>query len=259
MSSEFGGFGLTDVAPDATVTMTNEDTNFPKEWCVNGLSNEPTQASTTSCKIRFEFASAKNIKLVALIGTNMQNGDTINFNTYSASGWGTPSNTVDLELRWYERKVYKIGANTVSPYQRTNLFSTLNQNQKYYEVELSGSSNPLVGEVCLFEESFQFNRNFNWGYQRIFSPSKVTSRVNRTLVSKQANEAEDHSLKFDHVADADMDDIKDAFRAKGRNILFIPDYDQYQCFYGIVSGPNLPQRNEFTGWSFGMKFEESAS
>lgn len=259
MSSEFGGFGLTDVAPDATVTMTNEDASFPKEWSINGLSNEPTQASATSCKLRYEFSSAKNIKLVALVGHNMADGDTIKCNVYNAAGWSSLEKLVNLEPRWYAREVWKLGENVVSPYDRANIFSVMDETQKYYEIELSGSVAPLVGEVCLFEESFQFNRNFNWGYQRIFSPSKVVSRVNRTLVAKQANEAEDHSLKFDNVPDADMDEIKDAFRAKGRNILFVPDHDQFECFYGIISGPNLPQRNEVTGWSFGMKFEESAS
>lgn len=259
MSSEFGGFGRNDVAQDATVTMTNEDTTFPKEWAVNGLPNEPVIASTTSCKIRFEFASAKNIKMVALVGTNMQNGDTINLNTYSAVGWGTPSNTVDLELRWYERKIWKNQQNDVEEFDRTTLFSVLDQNQKYYEVELSGSSNPLVGEVCLFEDSFQFNRNYKWGYRRVFKPDTVKAQVGKTFVSKQSTEGEDFQLDFQYVDDADYDELIDSFRAKGRNILFVPDYEQYPAYYGAVAGNNFPFRKEKEGYAFGVRFEESAS
>lgn len=259
MSDEYGGFGKNDAASEATITMINENTNFPKEWCVNGLPNEPTIASTTNCKIRFEFESAKNIKMVALIGHNMQDGDTIKLNIYSTGGWGTPSATVNLEPRWYERKIWKLGENRVSEFERSNIFSTLNQTQKYYEIELSGSSNPIVGEVCLFEDSFQFNRNYKWGFSRIFSPNKVTARVNKTFISKQSTESEDYQLSFQYVSDSDYNSLIDAFRSKGKNILFIPDYSAYECHYGMVSGNQFNFRREKEGNAFNLNFEESAA
>lgn len=261
MSNEFGGFGLNDVAPDAIVTMTNEDTAFPKEWAVNGLPNEPVQASTTNCKIRFEFASAKNIKLVALIGHNMQDGDTIKCNVYNAAGWGAPQleEPINLEPRWYERIIFKLGENVVSPFDRANIFSVMDEDQKYYEIELSGAVAPLVGEVCLFEDSFQFNRNYNWEYERIFAPNTVVARTNKTFVSKQSTEAENFRLSFMNVSEDDRPNLYESFRAKGRNNLFIPDYEKFECFYGMVAGKSFPLKNQYTGMSFGINFEESSA
>lgn len=259
MSSEFGGFGLIDRAPLSVVTMVNEDTNFPKEWCKNGIPNEPTQASTTNCKIRFEFVGNSPLEMVALIGHNMDDGDTINFNTYTSSDWATGKVTINLEPRWYSRYLYKNSPEGVVSVFRSNIYKVVSVNQQYYEIELSSSHNPLVGEICLFESSYQFNRNYKWGYQRIFNASKVMSRVNNTFYAKQANEGESYRLSFENVPPADYSDIQESFRARGYNNLFIPDYDELECYYGLLTGNSLPLKHDHSGYAFNMNFEESSA
>lgn len=79
----------TEIAADATLTMTNEDSDYPKENLINVNQSSLTKSTGVTTKITFDLGSALTILGVAWFNSNMSSATTFTWDT------GTTSATAD--------------------------------------------------------------------------------------------------------------------------------------------------------------------
>ena len=168
----------TNVAADATMTVTNEETGYEKEYLVDSLVSVPYRSTgITEIKITFDFGAAKTVQGVTVHKHNVESGDT----TYK---WESSNNnftdTIETQnLTLLTRTVKELNANNVlTDVTRRDAYYFDEWDERYYRVRIQKASGSYIemGEICIWTGNYTCDKNFSIGYS--MGKETIFSNVN---------------------------------------------------------------------------------
>lgn len=212
-----GGFLYNNIASDyVSLTATSENSNYPVVNVVNGVLAEKYKSDTNTTEITWDFGEVKSFEGIAILEHNLVPGDTITLKL-SNDNFTTVNETINIGVN--ERNLYK-------------LFDTTKQYQ-YLKLEIAKSSGVIeVGEVFIGLK-YIFERNYNWGYSRIYNLYADIENVNGQFFQQNKVEQKGYKLKFSYMTKGQREKFEELIKETG--LVFIEDTSEQECLHGIIT------------------------
>lgn len=146
------------VIADATITPSTEATGYEVENLYDGNPAKPWKATATTGNIVFNFGSAQNIDLVALIHHNLTAGLEVRIQGNASDSWGSPTLNQAITIPAYDEDGFP-----VNPWID---LSALSNSFQYWRLVVVGTNaaNVAIGELWLVETRRELTaRNLRYG------------------------------------------------------------------------------------------------
>lgn len=227
----------TNIAADATMTATNEETDYEKEYLKDGLVSVFYRSTgITEISITFDFGTATTVQGVTVHNHNVVSGDT----TYKWESSNDNFATAAVEsenLTLLTRTVKELNDNNVlTDATRRDAYYFAEWDERYYRVRIQKASGSYIeiGEICIWTGNNTFTKNFSIGYaagrDRIFSAVRGAEGqiFRRRKASRQM-----YDLTFENLADTQKE-LFDEEIGENETIAFF-DHMRTQLFYGHIT------------------------
>jgi len=209
--------------PDATVTSSSAATGYAASNVGNGRAGAPLVTNAgTSAWVEADLGSAQAVNLVAMVGMNLTEGDTITIDAGAFSPPSTLSITVPTN-------------NLVDAFAE---FTTATY--RYWRVTFGGTSKQWqVGEIVLGLAD-HLQRGYQWGasHGRIYSNSNMATSYDQ-LWSYQRSVHRSFSMAW---GDIDLEDAEELLaiiadcKGDALPLTIVPDPAGYDVFFGQFAG-----------------------
>lgn len=146
LETTFKSCGTNLVESASLVTVTSENTNYPKENLYNKRPGKPFIFDNTTGRITIDFGVAVSVNFVSLFGHNLDNDVTFQMN--SSDSWGSPP--VNITMSVTETNMYKELDSLVSYRYASIVIGSLN------------TTTAKIGELVI-GNLVDFGVNYQWG------------------------------------------------------------------------------------------------
>lgn len=160
MASAVYGKPSDNVAGNATITAQSgtADSDYPLTNLVDDNPAKPGKLTTTTGRIMFDFGSAQNIDLVALIHTNLTAGLSVKIQANATDSWGAPSIDQAITIPAVPDDGYPL-----NPW--LDLTGISPRSYRYWAIQIAGTNSAAaaIGEVWMQATKRSLTRNIQWG------------------------------------------------------------------------------------------------
>ena len=224
------------IADTGTLTVTNENSSYPKENIYNNNVKSKFKTTTiTENTITWDMGSATAINGIAIF--NHSQPDTTFVFECSTDNFSSTEYSETLSVADIKSLV------------------DVDWNYRYYRIRMQDSANiQSIGEVFLFADSYEFIKNYNKGYsggkKRQF---KFNVGSSGRIIRRLEFEKFIYSMNFAYIDETQ----KDKFEEIGSDlyVVFMPDGTNF--YYGVLMFDipvNVTNGNYF---NMGVNFEEN--
>jgi len=244
MNAANGGFILNRYIP-TDVTADYETVGFEITNAFDPIASLKYRAGNATATIRMTFETPFDLTGFALIRHNLNTSATVKLRSYTDGNFSTLIVENDVTVSG--------GIDTYATF--------INMNEvQYLELYISSDQDDIEIGVIYPGESFQFPRNYKWGFKRRFKTPKKTETsdygIHFETYPEEQPEWNEYQIEFEHV-DQDYFDQYKALIRPGKKI-FIPSFTGPFCHYGIVANDALEAHRNRPGDTYGLEFFEDA-
>lgn len=249
------------VAPNATITASAEDTAYPSTWLVDNLADQPGKLTTTSGNWVFDFGSPQVLACATLIQHNLSAGLDVRLEGNATNTWGAPtlSDSFTIPARYTDNFTVNVRI------MLTDLHAAGARTFRYWRLNIAGtnSANVSIGEVRLDATIRSFGiRNINWDSPRAWRRPAVVHETDRLVRHGYSFGTTVRALQVEAEATATtLDDIEAWFRDVGvtRPFTLIPDANDDDTLMAVMLNADLPhKRSRGPTYPIGISFQETS-
>src|SRR5512139_4104440 len=162
MATSLYGLPSDNVAPNATISVVTgtEDTTYPAANLATLNPAKPAKLTTTTGRWVFDFTTAQQVDVVALIHTNLDAGLTVKVQANATNVWTSPSLDLAITIPALPEDSYPL-----NPW--LDLTTTAVRSFRYWAIFISGTNtNPVaIGEVWLQATKRELDRGILLGME----------------------------------------------------------------------------------------------
>jgi len=212
-----GGFIYENIANSYnSLTATSEDEDFPVTNIVNGVISEKYKSEASTTTIVWDFGEVKTFEAIAILEHNLSDGDTITLEL-SNDGFTTVDETINITVN--KKNLYK-------------LFDTQKQYQ-YLRLNITKTSGIIeIGEIYIGLK-YVFEKNYNWGYSRIYNLYADVENVNGQFFQANKTEQRGYKLQFSYMTKQQAEMFE--MLTKQPALVFFEDENEPDCLHGIIT------------------------
>jgi hypothetical protein len=148
------------VVPNATITASAADVDYPATYLTDGLLGRPAKLSTTTGSWVLDFGSAQRIDMVAFGPHNLTAGLAVQFQGHTSDSWGAPTLTTAVTI-----PTYREDGQSVNPWvDLTGVSGYSVSGFRYWRLNISGTNDAAIaiGELVAYSQKTTV-RNFRVG------------------------------------------------------------------------------------------------
>ena len=244
------------IIPDATITHSDEDSDYPKKRLYNGFPSVTCRSTgIAEITIVFDFGAATAIEGVGVLNHNIVSGDTTYKWESSTDNFSSTSETDDLTL--LTRTVKDVNTSgTIEEITRRDAHCLNSWNRRYYRLRIEKASGSYIekGEVYILTTNYLFDKNYPWGYtsgrEHIFSEIKSPfGQVHR----KKKYSAEVGRLTWKQIDDTQKEKFDEEI-GEHEKVIFINGISGH-LYYGYFVF-DQPVHHFTDNWTHGATFQE---
>lgn len=232
-------YGFNDYIKDlaaASITVTNENTNYPK----TNMQDEQIALTTrttnkTAIKIQLDLGAAKQPKFF-FIGNHNFSGGTFDINSYTANDFSTGKIQVEANkavrlLDVYHRESAAPAARQYWEFDLTNVTST----DSYYE----------WGRAMLYDDLVQltnkedYSESRGYGYENIVNETAFKIRWVHKMIEKRERFELRWGERYAVTLATELRTLYESVYGNAHPLVFIPDISGTPCYYVYIESPEL--------------------
>lgn len=201
------------LAKNATLRVDTEATNHEKEKLTDEILRAPWRSTViTETTVNLDFGAAVAIQEMTLHNHNVVSGDTTKKWEASTDDFSSTSETEDVTL--VTRTVKEKNSNGVLvDVTRNDLHHRDSWEYRYYRLRIAKASGSYIeaGQICVWKDSYQFDKNFVIGY----TGGQENTFASSTGSAGQESNKLKHSrficnMRFSNITDAQKDKLIEA-------------------------------------------------
>lgn len=236
--------------PNATLTPTTEDSNFPVENCQTEPVAKIYRATDDAAeKILIDFASAVDADFFAIVNQNLTSAATI---TLEGGSSPDPSGQFQTTLSWAERNAW-------------NQFAS--QTWQHWSITIDDGANPdLAIEIgmLMLGETAEISKNFRWRSRRRRETLNQSLQSELGVYTVGSNIYQRRRFlcewEFDSAAERDeIDDFLTGLEREKNGLFLIPDPNETEAYYGrLITDHEVRQDDPNNGSIGAVEFLEDS-
>lgn len=232
------------IASQATITASAEDTAYPATWLVDELADQPGKLTATSGNWVFDFGTARELACVSLIHHNLDVGLEVRIQGNASDSWSSP--TLNDAFTIHARYADQFTVN--ERVMLSDFHAAGARTFRYWRLVIVGtnSANISIGEVRMDAAVRTFGiRNINWDSPRAWRRPSIVHETDRLVRHGYSFGTTVRALEIEAEAtEAVLTDIETWFRDVGntRPFTLIPDVNQPDTLMAVMLSADLPHK-----------------